>query len=353
MTNIRSFLRRELAVLLACFLRVTDAFACTLCICIFCIPNDANNNTNINTNNNINFNNNCNINNNTNVNSTSNSTFISNCNCNWNSNTNTNRRCLRPGAYVRLTPESHTHPHTKKGNHGKGIPKGEPQGFPPSVIFTERPTCGILWIDRMVGQFMKNTKVALMKERDEVAFQQRKARIMEACFSCYAERGLNGTGIQALAEACGLSKASLYTYFGSLDELIVESTAYCMSRVEDEFMALAPTCPEDIGRFIREVPAWTAEHHGKKYRLMYQVYTHPKYIEHGRAFFRGVDERYRAYAAQLSPVLGLPCDELTSFIFIFVRAVVHYAMFGDEYYLQSQLRGLQEAIGLLRPRPAP
>ena len=183
-----------------------------------------------------------------------------------------------------------------------------------------------------------------MRERDEQAFQRRKAEIMEACFNCYAENGLTGTGIQALADACSLSKASLYTYFDSLDDLIVESTAYCMSKVEDEFMQRAPTGIQDIERFIDEVPYWTAQRHGKKYRLMYQVYTHPKYIEHGKAFFAGVNERYCAYARQLEPLLGLPCDVITSLIFIFVRASVHYALFEDEYYLKSQMKVLKQGV---------
>lgn len=186
-----------------------------------------------------------------------------------------------------------------------------------------------------------------MRERDEQAFQRKKAEIMEACFGCYAENGLNGTGIKTLADACGLSKASLYTYFDSLDDLIVQSTAYCMSKVEDEFMQLAPTGMEDLSRFMDEVPYWTAKRHGKKYRLMYQVYTHPKYIEHGKAFFTGVNERYHAYAKQLEPLLGMPCDVITPLIFIFIRASVHYALFEDEYYLKSQMDVLKQSVFLL------
>ena len=186
-----------------------------------------------------------------------------------------------------------------------------------------------------------------MRERDEQAFQRKKAEIMEACFDCYAENGLTGTGIKALADACGMSKASLYTYFDSLDDLIVQSTAYCMSKVEDDFMQLAPTGLEDIDRFIDEVPYWTAKRHGKKYRLMYQVYTHPKYIEHGKAFFAGVNERYHAYAKQLEPLLGLPCDVIEPLMFIFVRASVHYALFEEEYYLKSQLNVLKQSVYLL------
>ena len=122
----------------------------------------------------------------------------------------------------------------------------------------------------------------------------RKREMMEKCFECYAENGLTGTGIKALAAACGCTTGNLYSYFNSVDELIIESTAYCMEKVEDDFMEMAPTDPKDVVRFVKEVPYWTAKKHGKKYRLMYQIYTHPKYIEYGKKFFEGVNERYPA-----------------------------------------------------------
>ena len=130
----------------------------------------------------------------------------------------------------------------------------------------------------------------------EQQHNERKREMMEKCFECYAENGLTGTGIKALADACGCTKANLYSYFKNLDELIIESTAYCMEKVEDDFMEMAPTDPKDVVRFVKEVPYWTAKKHGKKYRLMYQIYTHPKYIEHGKKFFEGVNERYTEYA---------------------------------------------------------
>ena len=170
-----------------------------------------------------------------------------------------------------------------------------------------------------------------MRTRNEIAYSEKKAQIMKACFNCYAENGLHGTGIAALAEAAGVSKAALYTYFTDIDDLILSSTEYCMSCVEDEFMERAPTDPRDVKRFIEEIPYWTAKEHGKKYRLMYQVYTHPKYIEHGKKFFEGVNERYTEYARRLEPKLGIPYTVITPLIFVFVRACVHYALFEDEY----------------------
>lgn len=179
---------------------------------------------------------------------------------------------------------------------------------------------------------------------NEEVYLAKKREIMEKCYDCYAEYGLSSVGIKTLAKACGISSGSLYSYFKNLDDLIIQSTAYCMSKVEDDFMAKAPTNEEELMRFIDEIPYWTAEKHGKKYRLMYQVYTHPKYIEHGKKFFDGVNRRYTDYAKFLEDKLGIPYNVTTPLIFILIRACVHYALFEDEYYLQSQLGVLKQSI---------
>lgn len=180
--------------------------------------------------------------------------------------------------------------------------------------------------------------------RNEERFLKKKIMLMEKSFECFADKGLHGVRIRALGEFCGCNSAVFYTYFKDLDDLIIQSTEYCMSRVEDDFMSMAPQDPDDLMRFIDEIPYWTAEKHGKKYRLMYQVYTHPKYIEYGRKFFEGVNRRYNEYAKQLESKLGIPYDVITPLIFIFIRACVHYSLFEDEYYLKTQLEVLKNGI---------
>ena len=186
----------------------------------------------------------------------------------------------------------------------------------------------------------------LLRTVNEEARRTKTIKIMETCFDCYAENGFTSVGVKAIADACGCSVTNLYQYFDNLDDLIIKSTEHCMSKVEDDFMAKAPADVEDLGRFIDEIPYWTAKKHGKKYRLMYQVYTHPKYREYGQKFFKGVDERYTQYARSLEPKLGIPFDKLTPLIFILIRACVHYALFEDEFYLKSQIAVLKETLEL-------
>ena len=185
-----------------------------------------------------------------------------------------------------------------------------------------------------------------MRTVNEQARREKRIDIMEKCFDCYAEHGLTEVGVKTIAEACGCNVAGLYQYFENLDDIIVQSTEYCMSKVEEDFMAKAPTDVEDLWRFIDEIPYWTAKKHGKKYRLMYQVYTHPKYREYGKKFFAGVDKRYTDYAKSLEEKLGIPYEKLTPLIFILIRACVHYALFEDEFYLNAQIDILKESLEL-------
>lgn len=109
-----------------------------------------------------------------------------------------------------------------------------------------------------------------------------------------------------------------------------------------QFFEMINSC--NILRFIDEIPYWTAKNHGKKYRLMYQIYTNPKYIENGKKFFEGVNKRYADYAQSLEPKIEILHEMLVLFIFILVRASVHFALFEDEYYLKAQTSVLKQSV---------
>ena len=106
-----------------------------------------------------------------------------------------------------------------------------------------------------------------MKVRNDLAFKEKKEQIMQSCFECFAENGLYGTGIASLAKHSNIPKSTLYVYFSSIDELITQSTEYCMSKIEGDFMLKSPKSIDDVEAFIDDVPYWTAERHGKNIDL--------------------------------------------------------------------------------------
>ena len=178
----------------------------------------------------------------------------------------------------------------------------------------------------------------------EKGTSERRIFFLETCFDVFCKNGLENTSLKMLADSCKVTKGALVYYFDTKDNLIIEATAHCMAKVEDDFMAKAPTSFEDIERFLREMPYLTAKLHGKKYRFMYQVYASPKYREYVKEFFKVVKKRYGEYAQQLSGKLGMPADYIKGMIYLFVRACVHYALFEDEEYLQSQLNAIRISL---------
>lgn len=175
----------------------------------------------------------------------------------------------------------------------------------------------------------------------------RRTELLEQCFECFCEHGLAGTSTKLLAAHCGMSAGNLFNYFSSKDEIIIESTAHCMEKVEDDFMQHAPRSLEEVERFLTEMPELTAKLHGAQYRFMYQVYTSPQYREHGKTFFKGVTQRYTEYAKQLEEKLGIDSALLQPLILMFVRACVHYALFEEEDYLRPQMQFLMKAVKYL------
>ncbi len=178
----------------------------------------------------------------------------------------------------------------------------------------------------------------------EKGILERRTEFLETCFDTFCENGLENTSLKMLADACGVTNGSLLYYFESKDNLVIEATAHCMAKVEDDFMAQAPTSFADIEQFLREMPYLTAKLHGAKYRFMYQVYASPKYREYGKEFFKGVNIRYHNYAELLSGKLGMSTDFIQGMTYLFVRACVHYALFEDEDYLQLQLNAIRTSL---------
>lgn len=172
----------------------------------------------------------------------------------------------------------------------------------------------------------------------------RRTEFLEICFNTFCENGLENTGLKKLADACGVTNGNLIYYFESKDNIVIQSTAYCMAKVEDDFMAMAPTDFADIERFLQEMPYLTAKLHGKKYRFMYQVYASPKYRDYGKEFFKGVNVRYKKYSELLSSKLNMPAGFIRGMIYLFVRACVHYALFDDEEYLNLQLNAIRTSL---------
>lgn len=70
---------------------------------------------------------------------------------------------------------------------------------------------------------------------------ENRARILAEAGRLFRERGVAGTGVDALAEAAGLTHGSLYSQFGSKEQLAVEAVTAALAqngaKLEDKDLA--------------------------------------------------------------------------------------------------------------------
>lgn len=177
-----------------------------------------------------------------------------------------------------------------------------------------------------------------------------KNEILDKYFDSYVEHGLGNIGARGVAEESGFSSARLYSYFDSLDDLVLQATERGITKAEDEFLSLAQEGMNDLERFIDEAPYWLAKNHGKKYRFMYQLYANPQYIKSGKKFFESVAKRHAEFADGLAEKIGYPSELIRSVVFTFVGVCVSYALFENEENLKMQLQFIKQTASLFREK---
>ena len=77
---------------------------------------------------------------------------------------------------------------------------------------------------------------AMLEARQEVSRQA----VIQAASRLFTERGVSNTSLSDIAEAMGVTKAALYYYFSSKQEIIVETVTANVTRFLAEVMAPLP-----------------------------------------------------------------------------------------------------------------
>jgi AcrR family transcriptional regulator len=78
-------------------------------------------------------------------------------------------------------------------------------------------------------------------------------RIVDTACDLFRKHGIRGIGVDAIVEAAGTNKMTLYRHFGSKDDLIVQCLRDVASRAEAMWAQFAATYPDDP---VAQLHAW-------------------------------------------------------------------------------------------------
>jgi len=75
--------------------------------------------------------------------------------------------------------------------------------------------------------------------------EQREKRIIDIALEVFLERGYDGTGIPAIADAAGYNKRTIYLYFQNKKEIFLAVTLRCMQLLKESLETAVEATPED------------------------------------------------------------------------------------------------------------
>jgi AcrR family transcriptional regulator len=100
----------------------------------------------------------------------------------------------------------------------------------------------------------------------DVCVKRPKERIVDTAQDLFREHGIKGIGVDAIAEAAGTNKMTLYRHFGSKDELIAECMRDQARKAEEKWSEIICANPDPLmclHAWVRLVAKKiTAEHRG-------------------------------------------------------------------------------------------
>ncbi|WP_394620464.1 TetR/AcrR family transcriptional regulator [Lentzea sp. JNUCC 0626] len=85
-------------------------------------------------------------------------------------------------------------------------------------------------------------------------------RVREAAVRLFAERGFHGTGIRDLAQAAGLSSATLYHYMGTKEDLLVSIMRTSLTELITQAEAIAARAANETDRLVALVEMHVQAH---------------------------------------------------------------------------------------------
>lgn len=166
--------------------------------------------------------------------------------------------------------------------------------------------------------------------------EQKKIQMLEKCFELFVKQGLENTSMNDLAEYCGLHKATIYSYFKSKDEVVLESAKQYMETLENKLYRHATTLRPTIKEALKDgFQVFCDEKNNLRY--IYQVISSPKYGEISRDSLKKIYNKYLDYSDVFADLYGLNKKEFRPYYLLLIGSLHDYSMWDNVEVVEEKL----------------
>lgn len=188
----------------------------------------------------------------------------------------------------------------------------------------------------MVESIFKENK---LRERTVKSIDE----ILDISFGYLKEHGLENTSIRDLAQETGMSLGSIYYWFESKDDLIINSIKYGLSKSSLRIFSHAFETIGNLEMFIENIMNIINEEQ-KSLRIVFQAATSPIYGDIIRKNAQPLNSSYDECIEILANNINASYEEVKPVVYLFVATVLDYVVWDDYKFSKSQLEYLYSLL---------
>lgn len=166
---------------------------------------------------------------------------------------------------------------------------------------------------------------------------ERKQNMMDAILQLYVNQGLENTSMRDAAAALKINVSTLYGYFRSKEEMVIEVTKYYMEQLEEKFEEehrhIAPDLKTEVRRVFQLLVG-----EKKNLRFVYQVVSSPLYGERGRRELEKIYSEYMKFSGLLANAYHIDPERFEEAFLLFVATVHDFCLWDTEDLVNKKMK---------------
>ena len=169
----------------------------------------------------------------------------------------------------------------------------------------------------------------------------KKDIVLEKCWNCMAQKGIEGISVKDFSDATGMSASSLYYWFEDKDEIVLDAVKWGLDSNVNGIFDFAFKHTNDLEKLCRGIVK-IAQDKKLEFRLIFQVATSPQYGKYIRQIADNLDALYMKYTEVLSKKLGIPFEKLFPYVNLVVSSFVDCVIWEDWGKLEDEMKCIVE-----------
>lgn len=156
----------------------------------------------------------------------------------------------------------------------------------------------------------------------------KKEHIIEKCYECFAKNGIENTTTRDFCAAAEVNANTLYYYFDSKNDILVECVNYGYRQLES---ALFDTLKEFDKSSFDIFPALTkiGLDYAPQMRFLHQAVSSPAYEEYREDQFKKVNAFYDRLGKELAERFECPYELIKDYIYEIMTLLSYFSLWGS------------------------